>query len=615
MRVDALTLRAVASELETLITGARIDPVIAPTPHAVAMQCYRDGQNRWLLLSAHPQLARVHLLHQKPTKLVAEPSTFVMLLRKYLEMGRVDRINCVTWERVIEIGVRQYDGTHLDIIVEVMGNLSNVILVDEDRMILGALHPVSANINRYRTILPGRPYLGPPPQTRTVAGEMVPRPTLDTITADDLMMGVRELVAVEQSGSVAASRVVLMNLAGASQDITTEAFCRAGYAPKTTISPDDVVAWQAIVTALHAIGERAGRNAWEPVTILDADGIITDAALWPPCVGADRPQKRAASVNELLAAYFTTREWTDALGSARAELRRNLKTVHDRLDKKDKTLTAELAELQKATRLREEGELLLAYASEISAEAKAFTPPDLGDGLVQAPIALDPTLTAIENANQRFARYHKMRRAAAQIPEQLALAEIELALVEQLQTDLELADSLAEIAHVREEIATANIGRVGQEDRKPKLKIKVKGKPGKGAKGSKEKSSKQMVGGTPLVLKSADGFPLYVGKNSNQNEQVTFGIATGSDLWFHARGVPGSHVIIKNAGRPVPDETIHEAARLAAWYSQSRGAKSIPVDYTEQRYVRHMKNGGPGMVTYSKERTIHAVPRDGGEAR
>jgi len=619
MRVDAVILGAVAAELDKNLTGARIDTVIAPTPHAVALQCYGNGQNRWLLLSAHPQLARIHWIDRKPTKLVTEPSSFVMLLRKYLESGRIEKVAWVQWERIVEITVRQHDEQRSTCIIEVMGNLANIILVDEDRKILGAIHMVGAAVNKYRTILPGHAYLPPPAQTRPLNGELLPRLTMDTVTTHDLVVANAAMFQAEEK-PVTVARVLLAQIAGISQDSAAEVTCRALDTPKATIDPASSTAeseWGIIAATLRALADHIRQQSWEPTAILNKDidkdddkagnvvGTIIDGAPLIPCVFAQQPQRRMPTMNDLLAAYFAAREWGDALGGARTDLKRSLRTTHDRLQKKLIALRSEFDALQQASQLRTEGELLLAYASDIPEGVASFTPPDVGDGTVSQPITLDIHATAIENANMRFHRYHKMNRAAAQIPEQISRAEVDLAHVDQLATDLDLADSLIEIAHVREEIAEAHLGMIDKDARSARLPKKVKTKPGQ--KGKQQK--KTHPGGNPLSLKSADGFPLYVGKNSNQNEYVTFEVASGNDLWFHARGVPGAHVVIKSGGRPVDPDTIQQAARLAAWFSQSRGNGSVPVDYTEQKYVRHMKNGGPGMVTYSKEHTLHAVPR------
>jgi predicted ribosome quality control (RQC) complex YloA/Tae2 family protein len=610
MRVDALVLRAVAGELAAQIVGGRIDPIIAPTPQAVAMGCYNAGQNRWLLISAHPQLARVHLIPTKPQKLITEPSAFVMLLRKYLEGARVHAVRAVPWERIIELDVGHASTPQLDVtvIVEVMGNLSNIMLVDRDRMILGALHPVSLQVNHYRAIQAGQPYVPPPPQTRPVNGQALPRLNPTTVTGADLAP--LPVAAGAGEPPPLAWRVVAAQLAGGSPDFAQEVVCRALGDPQAQIAPDDLAAWQTVAAMVRELATRAEAQEWAPTALLDDEGNITDGALWPPCVAHAKPQQPMPSVNALLAAYFAAREWRDALGGAGGDLRRSLKATTEKLQKKRRALQAELAALQEGDRLRREGELLLAFATEIPEHAPNFTIPDLGDGAGPTTITLDPRHSAVENANLRFARYHKMRRAAEKIPQQIARAELDLARVAQLQTDLDLAETLPEIGQVRAEIVEARLSRIDQDDVLAKQAKKAQAKGKAGAKG--KTPIKQRIGGDPLRLTSPDGFIVYVGKNSHQNEHVTFDLGASNDLWLHARGVPGAHVIIKAGGRPVPATTLTFAASLAAGYSQSRTAASVPVDYTEQRHVRHRKDGGPGMVIFSHEKTIMAAPKAAG---
>jgi predicted ribosome quality control (RQC) complex YloA/Tae2 family protein len=607
MRVDALTLRAVADELQTVLVNSRIDPVIAPTPQAVALCCYGGGQNRWLLISAHPQLARVHLIPAKPQKLVTEPSTFVMLLRKYLEGSRVDAVRAVPWERIVEVDVRHAaaEEPNITLIAEVMGNLANIILVDAQRMVLGALHPVSKAVNHYRAILPGQPYVPPPPQTRTLGDATLPRLMPGEATGADV------LLAAQTQPGAPVWRVLLGQMAGASPELCQENVCRALGDAQIVVAPDapDALArYDAVATTAGEIADMAASGAWAPTAVVDAAGQIADGWVFPSCVHATKAQRPMPSVNALLTEYFAAREWQGALGAAGGDLRRVLKTATDRLQKKLKNLRADLATLAEAGRLRHEGELLFAFAHEVPEGAASFTAPDVGDGTGATTITLDPHRTAIENANARFVRYHKLRRAAEKIPEQIARTELDLARVAQIQTDLDLAESLTDLSHVRAEIAEARLGQVDRDalTAKPKKKTPTKGK--YGAKG--KVAAKPHQGGEPLRLTTPEGFTIYVGKNSYQNDHVTFDLGTSGDIWLHARGVPGAHVIIKAGGRPVPQSLLQRAAGLAAWYSQSRTAGSVPVDYTEQRYVHHLKDGGPGMVTYSKEKTLPATPHD-----
>src|SRR5258708_27194190 len=198
MHVDAMTLAAVSDEWRILLLGARIDSIIQPTEHAIALQCYapgregQGGQNRWVYLSAHPQLARAHVTALKPAKIASEPPPFVMLLRKHLEGARIESFEQPRWERVIEIVAGYRSNADSDervrfrLIIEIMGRLSNIVLCNEEGLILGCLKHVGANVNRYRVIVPGVQYVPPPPQQRTFLGQVLPRLEPTTITSAQL---------------------------------------------------------------------------------------------------------------------------------------------------------------------------------------------------------------------------------------------------------------------------------------------------------------------------------------------------------------------------------------------------------------------------------------------
>jgi predicted ribosome quality control (RQC) complex YloA/Tae2 family protein len=222
-------------------------------------------------------------------------------------------------------------------------------------------------------------------------------------------------------------------------------------------------------------------------------------------------------------------------------------------------------------------------------------------------IPLDPRFDAVGNATRLFNKYHKLRRATALVPAQIEQNATELATLEQLLADLMLADTPAEVVLVKAEVQGAGYMRGA-----PKLTAKKQQKSAKKGKSGKQVKGKPALpgGGVPLRLQSHDGFALLIGKNSRQNEEVTFHQATANDIWLHARGVPGAHVIIKAGGREIPRSTIEQAARLAAYYSQARGTTTAPVDFTLQKHVRHMKGGGPGMVIYEREKTIYVAPED-----
>lgn len=634
--VDALTLSALAGELRGDLRGARIDDVIQPTPYAVALQCWGGGRNRWLLATAHPQLARVHLIEQKPRKLVIEPPSFVMLLRKYLEGARIVEVRQPRWERLLEIGFGRVPAAaegvaSVWLVAEIMGRLSNLILRGDDGTILGALHMVSAEVNRYRTIAPHVIYRYPPAQTRMLHGESLPRLRGESLTAHELhdaatatltagepvptsmTSGRKNRRARHQAPTVAG--LLASQVEGFSRESGREIAARALASPDEPLV--DGLPWDQIATEARELAALPETRAWQPTLVYgdsgdDGDETPTAFAVYEPRQYGDASLRPCANVNEMLAMFYHDAEWRLALDSARRDLRHLLQTVRDRSARKDEALRGELAAIDEAQALRAEADLLLAFQSEIArGQTSIMFENPLGDGLNRT-LTLDPRFTAVENANRRYARYHKLQRATALIPPQIEMNHVDLARIDQLLTDLALADSPAEIALVRAEVVEAGYLRGSAEKRPPKP-VKTP-KPPKWAKGGKSAKSAPQArkpdGGTPLRRVSSDGMPMLVGKNSRQNEEVTFHQATANDVWLHARGVPGAHVIIRSGGRPLSDETLREAAALAAYYSQSRSAGSVPVDYTEQRYVRHIKGGGPGLVSYEREHTLHVAPND-----
>lgn len=714
MQIDALTLAALADEFAGELRGARVDDVIQPTPHSIALQLWGGGRNRWLFISAHPQLAHLRLTGSKPRKLATEPPPFVMLLRKHLEGARVAAVRQPAWERVVEIGFARGPDVAAGVaqtwlIAEIMGRYSNVILTDAEHVILGALRLATAQTNQYRAILPREPYRTPPPQTRRVGDETLPQiPGMD-LTADGLR--VVALAALEQAraeaegpaestpgstpevtpeavsatadgkasgkagkgkgahgkaGARAASKrprrpsgpphiasVIAANVLGFGRELGREVAARVTADPEALVDPAAPwEQWEALAAEARTLAALERERVWRPTLVLapdltdeadeDTDADDDAAEGEGDAEGEDDIARRAvaltvyeprqfppedtlrpvASVNDALESLFAGAEWRVELDQAKGDLRRILQTQRDRCVRKAQALAEELATQAEAERLRREADTLLAFGAEVEHGAKSVTLPDPyaeGEGATLT-ISLDPQLSAVENANRRYTRYHKLQRATELLPEQIEANDLELARVEQLLTDLALADVTAEVSQVRAEVAEAGYIKGGAEARRLEKEQRGKrgkagkaGKGGKPGKAGKPGAAPKALGGTPLRRRVSGDFVALVGKNSRQNEEVTFHQAAPNDLWLHARGAPGSHVILKTAGRPAPEEALREAAALAAWYSQLREAGSVAVDYTEARYVRHMKGGGPGMVIYEREHTLHAPPTDAGE--
>ncbi|HLI09918.1 MAG TPA: NFACT RNA binding domain-containing protein [Ktedonobacteraceae bacterium] len=643
MYVDALTLAAVADEWRALLMGARIDTIIQPTEHAIALQCYtpggegQPGRNSWLYLSAHPQLARAHLTALKPPKIASEPPPFVMLLRKHLEGARIESIAQPRWERVLEIvaGYRKGPGgderIRFRLIIEIMGRLSNIILVDEQGMILGSLRRVGAEVNRYRTIAANVPYLPPPPQQRLVAGQTLSRLEPTVVTAAQLSMSAaaeEEEKEAEASTEQASRRksgakqtklwqLLTRHLLGFSPLLAKEAIFRTTGDAETVLAITEEI-WEELAWNVRSLAALYDTHAWQPQLVERVEQGEGKTAPVPIAFAPYVLEQYAAVpgmhlrslpfMNAVLDEFYARAEWRDAMEDMRAPIRKALQTHLERGRRKAELLQQELAKAEEAAQYRLQAELLLAHQHEVQQGQTSIALPnfyaesDAQGNLPEVTIPLDPRFDAVGNANRLFNRYHKLRRATELVPAQIEQNAVELATIEQLLTDLVLAETPAEVALVKAEVQTAGYMRGTPEARRKAQKNQKAGKKGKS-------KPTPPGGGVPLHVQSREGFTLLIGKNSRQNEDVTFHQAAPNDLWLHARGVPGAHVIIKAAGREIPRSTIELAASLAAYYSRARGSTSVPVDYTLQRHIRHLKGGGPGMVIYERERTIYVEPR------
>jgi predicted ribosome quality control (RQC) complex YloA/Tae2 family protein len=274
---------------------------------------------------------------------------------------------------------------------------------------------------------------------------------------------------------------------------------------------------------------------------------------------------------------------SDPYAGAKRSIREAIASARRRTERRLEALQVSMRQATETEQLRERGEWILSYAHTIEPGQKELV-AETHDGEVRI-IPLDPAKSAVENAQAYFARYRKAQRAAEGGPARLEAASLALRDLEQLETDLDLAASRPEIDEVRAALVEAGHWK---------------------AKGGKMPKSGRSQ---PLSLAVAGGFRILVGRNSRQNDEVTFRRAKSDDWWFHARGVPGSHVIVFSEGKELPIETIRQTAELAAYFSRSRAEAKVLVDYTRRRYVRRIPRGAPGLVTYRREQSIRVTPR------
>jgi predicted ribosome quality control (RQC) complex YloA/Tae2 family protein len=377
-------------------------------------------------------------------------------------------------------------------------------------------------------------------------------------------------------------------------------------------SQPDVPAWQLLVDRLAGVSPlwarevifRASDEPEAPAYELAAShvhivlGRMIAGFLegqWEPCLVPGKAFaayelrhlgefERVASMSAAMAAYFGAPVGEQAYDAGKDTVRVQLDEALDRARRKREAMARQVEEQANVELLRKQGELVLAYASVIAQEQTELRAQYDVDGPTLT-IPLDPTLTALQNAQRYFDRYEKAKRAAADVPRLMVMAEHEVAYLEQLAIDLVMAENWPEIDAVREALQDGGYWRG------PKTRGPAGGKPG------------------PRRVVAADGTVILIGRNAAQNHRLVTEGGSPEDLWLHARGLPGSHVMVRSGGRAIPPEVIRQAAELAAYYSAGRDDTSVEVDVTERRYVRPIRGGKPGMVTYRNEHTLAVNPR------
>jgi predicted ribosome quality control (RQC) complex YloA/Tae2 family protein len=562
MYFDALTMAAVADELRAQILGARVQKVLLPEELSVGMEVYARGERKYLLASAHPEHARLHLSGEKLRRGVEKTTPLLLLLRKYVRGGRIVAIEQPPFERVLHLGVQHPEG-NTTLIVEVMGRYSNIVLVAEDGLILECVKRVGPEINRYRVILPQHLYVPPPPQSK-----------LDPTDVTELRL--RDILS-QASPESPVWRALVDGIGGVSPLMAREVVYRALGDAEAAIS--QVARVSSLLEAFQEMLMPVWEHRWQPCVVRQDEQLVAFAP-YPLTQYGD--WQEVESISQAVEAYYGQMVGEDAYAAAKRGVREVIFRAKERVLKRQEALQRSTASQERVEQLRRQGELILAYAHAIKPGQRELMVPVEPD---EPPIVieLDPSLTPVENAQRYFERYKKAKSAAKEIPPLLQQTELELRYLDQLETDLDLAANWPEIQEV--EACLAEAGYI------------------------KEKRRRLKAGRSqPLAMHSEDGLLILVGKNSRQNHEITFRRAAPDDLWLHVRGAPGAHVIIKSGGREVPEATLRQAAQLAAYYSQVRGSARVAVDYTERRYVRPIKGAGPGLVTYTQEKTIHVAP-------
>ncbi|MCA1023340.1 NFACT family protein [Halobacillus litoralis] len=559
MSFDGIVTRAATNELNHVLQSGRIMKIYQPTDTELVFTVRSQRTKHTLLLSAHPSYARFHLTNDQYHN-PKEPPMLCMLLRKHLVGGFIESIEQVDMERIVKIQIRTRneigDETYKTLIIEVMGKHSNILLVDEQEgHILDSIKHLPPSQNRHRTIMPGQPYKLPPEQGKINPVELEPE----------------QLVKKLDFNAGRLDKQILSIVMGFSPMITKEIAEKAG-----------VNGPSGYKTAYEEVRNRILDHSYEPqVKRGDKEQFYV-----LPLQAFGEEAESFSTVSGMLDAFYSGKAERDRVKQQAGDLFRFLKNERDKNKRKIKKHEDTLKKSEAAGDYQKLGELLTAHMHLVQNGDENVTVIDYYDpDQKEMSIELNPNKTPSENAQSYFQTYQKMKKSKQVVQKEIEKAEIEIAYFERLIQQVETARE-EDIEEIREELREQ-----GYMKKKSASAGRKKNKPKKPA---------------PETFQSSDGTMIYVGRNNKQNEYLTNRMAGKSDIWLHAKDIPGSHVVIKDENPS--EDTLLEAAQLAANFSKSSRSSSVPVDYTQIKHVKKPSGAKPGFVTYDHQQTLFVTP-------
>ena len=540
MSFDGFFLHHMVEELRTELLNGRIQKINQPFDQELVLQIRSNRKSHRLLLSAHPVFGRIQLT-ESTFENPAQPSTFIMVLRKYLQGAVIESIEQIENDRIVEITVSNKNeiGDHIQatLIIEIMGKHSNILLVDKSsHKILEVIKHIGFSQNSYRTLLPGATYIAPP----------------STEALNPFMVKDEKLFEILQTQELTAKN--LQNLfQGLGRDTATEL--------------ERQLLNDKLATFRNFFGQ-------------ETNPCLTDKSF--SCVPfSSKTEENFDSLSQLLDIYYKDKAERDRVKQQASELIRRVENELQKNRQKLKKQEKELLATENAEEFRQKGELLTTFLHQVPNDQDQVI---LENYYTNQPItiALDKALTPNQNAQRYFKRYQKLKEAVKYLTDLIEETKATILYLESVETVLNQA-GLDEIAEIREELIQTGFIR-----RRQREKIQKRQKP-------------------EQYLASDGKTIIYVGRNNLQNEELTFKMARKEELWFHAKDIPGSHVVISGNLNPT-DEVKTDAAELAAYFSKGRLSNLVQVDMIEVKKLNKPTGGKPGFVTYTGQKTLRVTP-------
>ncbi|RDW20813.1 hypothetical protein CWR48_04630 [Oceanobacillus arenosus] len=558
MPFDGIVTRAVTEELKQTIVPGKINKIYQPTATEVVLTIRSQGKNHTLLLSIHPTYARFHLTGDTYVN-PQEAPMFCMVLRKHLSGATIEEIEQNGMERIVTFKIKTRNeigdlGQKL-LVIELMGKHSNVMLIDEEKgNIIDSLKHVSMAQNRYRTILPGQQYILPPAQDK-----------LNPLETDG-----EDLIKKLDFNAGKLDNQIVSHLDGFSPFIAREIVARAGLGSGNAYADKYMDVRSQILNNHYS--PAIYRNNKEEFHVIALQSFNGETISFD-------------SVNTMLDSFYSGKAERDRVKQQAKDLSHFIKNEKNKNERKMKKHLQTIKKAEEADHFQKKGELLTANMHLVSKGDKNISVIDYYDPeQSEITIELNPNKTPSENAQGFFKTYQKLKTSKKIIEQEIIKNQVEIDYLEQLLQQINVA-SVEDIEEIREELREE--GYLKKQGKQKKQKNKPK-KP------------------VPEQFIATDGTEILVGKNNKQNEYVTTKLGHRDDTWLHTKDIPGSHVIIRS--KAPSEETLLEAAELAAFFSKSQNSSAVPVDYTKIRHVKKPNGAKPGFVTYDNQKTLFVTP-------
>ncbi len=559
MAFDGITVAALVQELRDNLTGGRIAKIAQPEPDELLLTIKTPAGQRKLYISASASLPLIYLTDENKLSPMTAPN-FCMLLRKHIGNGRITSISQPKLERIISLHIEHLnelgDLCEKKLIIEIMGKHSNIIFCDDKDMILDSIKHVSVQMSSVREVLPGRTYFIP-----------------DTMEkSDPLSVDVSSFMEILRLKPVPLGKAIYTSFTGISPVIAEDICFLAGLDSQLPASELDEDTFLHLFRQFSYYMDDIRSCHFHPCIYYDGTspkdfGAVTLSHF------SNYTKQEFTSISEVLNTYYATKNTLTRIRQKSADLRHVVQTALERNRKKYELQKRQLRDTENREKYKVYGELIHTYGYNLAPNSRELTALNYYTN-EEITIPLDPTLTPAENAQKYFNKYNKQKRTFEALTELIQETADDIHYLESISNSLDIALTEADLIQIKEELMQT--GYVRRKYTKKKEKITSR----------------------PMHYISSDGYHMYVGKNNLQNEELTFSFANGNDWWFHAKGAPGSHVIVKTGGDELPDRTFEEAGRLAAYYSKNRGSDKVEIDYVEKKHVKKPNGSKPGFVVY-----------------